>query len=326
MVGTVGCSGEAGGPDNRVAPIGCAASAGCTASSHEVLAMAPLQSVQPLAAFPNAAHPSTSACLAGMVNNGESVLLCGSLPPFGIGPSPLFGGTCQAHGNLQGPFNFSTCDPASGLLSAFSEALPSSSCPNSAALTSIRCAAGPTPGLPSAQGLQIMQMHTQPGNTNTNSTTPKAAAATLWSDPSQPVPSFGDFMHDFRREVHAAKEQDARVSRFVPATASVLKVQNEIQARANQLFGCRGFVSTIDSSPLLVHGIAEPNDDFDFWPDELVPLGLAQDDMAMATTSTTASADEGDGSTSTTEGASISSISGSGEDVGDLWPIEMLVG
>ena len=93
-----------------------------------------------------------------------------------------------------------------------------------------------------------------------------------------------------------------------------LEFVEKVGTRANEIFG----VSMADDPMLMDNEGTE--DDFDYWPDELVPLGVAADDAEVGsspgtTTSTTSETETTEGTEATDE-----------EDDEDAWPIEMLVG
>lgn len=125
--------------------------------------------------------------------------------------------------------------------------------------------------------------------------------------------AFRDFMDAFRLEMQQAKDKELRAGRFVPSATLVKVQQAQIEARANATFG----VGPITGSETL-EGSNE-SDDYDYWPDELVPDGIAVDEPQIGSTSTTASTTES--STASTE---VTEESEDGAD--DLWPVELLVG
>jgi len=119
--------------------------------------------------------------------------------------------------------------------------------------------------------------------------------------------AFKEFMSAFRSEMLEAKNQAKRAGRFVPSRHSVLQPKD---ARSGCIGAASAFVSLEATSD---------DDDYDYWPDELVPVGIAADEPQAASTSTTASSQAS--STTETEGAS-----GNDSDHEDFWPAELLVG
>ena len=104
-----------------------------------------------------------------------------------------------------------------------------------------------------------------------------------------------------------ARERDGRLAKFVPSSKLAMQEQAQIDAQANEIFG----VSIADDPMLMDNEGTE--DDFDYWPDELVPLGVADDAEGAASRTTTSTTSE----TETTEGTEATDE----EDDEDAWPL-----
>jgi len=128
-------------------------------------------------------------------------------------------------------------------------------------------------------------------------------------------------MQAFRTEMRQSRKQEERAAKFVPSAASraAREHEREVLERANAIFGV-GTGEDPSSSLNLIEGPDDDDDGYDYWPDELVPRGIAIDDAEEASSTTS--------STSTTEHTETTdSTRGSDDDEPeDTWPIELMVG
>lgn len=125
--------------------------------------------------------------------------------------------------------------------------------------------------------------------------------------------AFKDFMDAFRVEMRKAKDKESRTGRFIPSSHLEKQQQQRIEEQANAIFGV-GPMNEFD--PLEA---SDDSEDYDYWPDELVPAGIAVDEPQIGSTSTTASTTE-----SSTASTDVSEETEDGAD--DYWPVELLVG
>jgi hypothetical protein len=135
-------------------------------------------------------------------------------------------------------------------------------------------------------------------------------------------------MEAFRKEIKHARSSEQRLHKFVPSRVGQDRAQREIEERANDIFGI-GVAQDPTSALTLLGAASEDDDDFDYWPDELVPLGIAMDDAGQAgtTSSSTPPTEDDSSSTPPTDSATEPTDSNSDEDnEEDLWPLELLVG
>lgn len=131
---------------------------------------------------------------------------------------------------------------------------------------------------------------------------------------------FKEFMDAFRSEMRQAKDKDTRLARFVPSDQLSLQQQRKIEARANDVFGV-GAANDPSSNLNAIETASEEDDDYDYWPDELVPIGIAFDEPPAGSTSTTGTA-----ATESTSTAETQDSDDDDEDEDDYWPLELLVG
>ena len=136
--------------------------------------------------------------------------------------------------------------------------------------------------------------------------------------------AFGDFMNAFRAEMRATRNQNKRTQRFVPTRRTGEQQKREIEQCANHLFG---FTPGMDAVPLntTMYDDSQDEDDYDYWPDELVPLGVAMDE-AEQQQNTTSSTKSGDSEESTPPTDVTTETTDSEGGRGDDWPLELLVG
>ena len=113
---------------------------------------------------------------------------------------------------------------------------------------------------------------------------------------------FSKFVSLFRKEMRLARENDHRLTRFVPSVAS-------LAARAAEPAGVAEHYGADEKSD-------DDDDGYDFWPD--FGLGIALDDGQEGGSETTTSTTEG--STPPTEWET----GGDDDSQDDLWPIELL--
>ena len=120
-------------------------------------------------------------------------------------------------------------------------------------------------------------------------------------------------MDAFRSEMRETKDFGARAGKFVPSVHLTKQQEQRSSSLANEVFGLAPV-----GSALVEAGSDE--EDYDYWPDELVPVEIGAEDAAQTSTSTT------DGvSTSTTDStAETEPTEEDSED--DYWPTELLVG
>jgi len=141
---------------------------------------------------------------------------------------------------------------------------------------------------------------------------PPGVCSASYETPEDGV-AFKDFMDAFRVEMRKAKDKESRTGRFIPSSHLEKQQQQRIEEQANAIFGV-GPINEFD--PLEA---SDDSEDYDYWPDELVPAGIAVDEPQIGSTSTTASTTE-----SSTASTDVSEESEDGAD--DYWPVELLVG
>jgi len=136
--------------------------------------------------------------------------------------------------------------------------------------------------------------------------------------------SFASFMSAFRDEMRLAKEKNdgdnraaGRGRRFVPSGCG----------RTDASFGIlnppSSALALLDDDAIT--GSDENEEDFDYWPDEMVPMGVALDNPALEALRDTSPTEETTGS-STTSTAITEGASEEVDGLDDFWPLELLVG
>jgi len=126
-------------------------------------------------------------------------------------------------------------------------------------------------------------------------------------------------MSAFRTEMREARDQGARLQKFVPSSKIEGARREELERRANDIFGLG-----VDADAAMASYEAAA-DDFDEWPDEFLLLGVAAEDGGdAATTSDTPESTTSD--TLSTEGTEETEDTDDDDDDDDAWPIELLVG
>ena len=280
--------------------------------------------------------PSPQRVAVGAISGSAGSVTCPQLSV--LGPTPAVGSVSASassllpsgvlgypgftHGSCSAPLG-GVCPPA-GIAGMIGTAAPSDISmpatdgylpfPPAQAWVSAQAAAASTL-FPSAFGPQPM------GQTPYSSAIPQPPIDSRFRVPTEVTAgeesrAFNEFMNAFRVEMRQAKASNTRIARFVPSSA--MDKARGIEEQANKIFD----VPAPGSGEGQTDGW-DVDDDYDYWPDELVPLGISQDEqIANDTTPSITSSTEED-STPTTEATSDSMPS---DEPADLWPIELLIG
>jgi hypothetical protein len=137
--------------------------------------------------------------------------------------------------------------------------------------------------------------------------------------------AFREFMSAFRSEIREVRGRGERVAKFVPSHASEAAQAQELRARADEIFGLTGGPLALGQGPQAAgEELSDDDDSYDYWPDDLLPGAIAEDEAVQDTTTTTTTQDEESSTTSTAPTEDGSDFDDDDDD--DRWPIELLVG
>jgi hypothetical protein len=133
--------------------------------------------------------------------------------------------------------------------------------------------------------------------------------------------AFKEFMDAFRSEMRQTQDKKDRAGRFVlsrvlvPPQRSHSQARSDVRADPNSCVCDEVGIGQV--APPLILESASDDDDYEYWPDELVTIGIGLDEPQISTTTPRSmSATE---STSTTETENSEECTDT-----DAWPIEML--